>query len=341
MANLAGSYLFGNPLQALTREAIVTDAVIDHNYKSCKFAQYLRQKGMVDDKRGGAALTWNNNFGGSPNTVTYQGDDALPINSMNGNLQRAGLGWKGYADALVLPVDDILDNEDSPEAIASIVETQLAITKMSMVDKFATDVITNTSAINPKGINGLAEAIDDGTVSTTYAGLSRSVYGTRWKSITSYTVLSTANLLNTIHATDIACSIDAQRPDAYFTGPLLFGTLIESLTPQDAYIQPEMARAAGGNDLIFNGNPVFIDNHVPSGVVTPGTAPGSGQNSGGLFYLINSAYLKLVINPKANFATSDWQVAQGNATVFVRILLRANMVNLKPSAQGVVWIQGG
>lgn len=341
MANLAGSYLFGNPLQALTREGIVTDAIIDHNFKSNKFTQYLRQKGMVDDKRGGAALTWNNNFGSSPNTVTYQGDDALPINSMNSNLQRAGLGWKGYADALVLNVDDILDNEDSPDAIASIVEGQLAITKMSLVDKVATDIIQNTAALNPKGLDGLAECIDDGTVAPVYAGLPRSAYGTRWKSIMNYTVLSTANLLNTIHATDIAASIDAQRPDAYFTGPLLFGTLIESLTPQDAYIQPEMARSAGGNDLIFNGNPVFIDNHFPTGVATAGTAPGSGANSGGYFYGINSTYMKLVINPKANFATSEWQVSQGNATVFVRILLRANIVNIKPSSHFGLWIQGG
>jgi len=341
MANLSGSYVYSNPLQALTREGVVTDLIIDHNFKSNKFAQFMREKGMVDDKRGSAALTWNNNFGQSPNTVTFDGDDPLPINSLNTNIQRAALPWKSYADALVLPINDILDNEDSPEAIASLVEAQLDITKMSIVDKIAGDLFTNTFAINPKGLDGLAEAIDDGTVAQTYANVSRTQYGYRWKSITNYQVPSTANLLNTIHAVDIAASIDAQRPDAYFTGPLLFGTLIESLQPQDAYIQPEMARAAGGNDLIFNGNPVFIDNHCPTGVPTPATFSITGTNSFGYFYAVNSSYLKLVVNPKANFAATDWIAAQNNATVFTRIFFRANLVVLKPSAHAVLCIQGG
>lgn len=341
MANLSASYAYGNPLQALTREGVISDLIIDQNFKSNKFTQYLREKGMVDDKRGSAALTWNNNFGQSPNTVTFDGDDPLPINSMNSNLQRAALPWKSYADALVLPINDILDNEDSPEAIANLVEAQLDITKMSIIDKVAQDVITNTQSLNPKGLDGLAECIDNGTVAGTYANISRSTYGTRWNSPVSYTVLSTANLLNTIHAIDIQASIDAQRPDAYFTGPLLFGTLIESLQPQDAYIQPEMARTAGGNDLVFNGNPVFIDNHFPTGVASPGTAPGTGSNSGGYFYCINSSYIKLVVNPKANFSATDWIAAQNNATVFVRIFFRANLVCLKPAAHAVLWIQGG
>lgn len=340
MAQVAGQYLFSNPLQALTREAVISDVIIDHVGNSIKLLQWARQKGIVDDKRGGAALTWNNNFAFSPNTVTYDGADDLPINSMNNNLQRAGVNWKGYADALVLPLNDILDNEDSPEAIANIVEAQMDVVKMSIVTKTGTDLVQNTNALNPKGFNGLAEAIDDGTVASTYAGLTRATQP-RWKSKVNYQVASTANLLNTIHATDLAASIDGQRPDAYFTNTLLFGTLIESLQPQDAYIQPDMARAAGGNDLVFNGNPVFIDNQIPTGVPTPTTFTIGGTNSFGYLYGLNSSYIKYVINPKANYTVTDWIAAQNNATVFARIFLRANPIVLKPSAHFVIAVQGG
>jgi hypothetical protein len=340
MPNLSSAYSFSNPLQALTREAVLSDVIVDHVVKSIKLTQYLMQKGLVDDKRGGAALTWNNNFALSPNTVTFDGDDPLPINSMNNNLQRAGLGWKSYADALVLPINDILDNEGSPEAISSLVEAQLDITKMSIVRKIAADIINNTQNIDPKGIDGLAGAIDDGTVLPTYANVSRNQVGNYWKSQVNYQVASTANILNTIHGIDIQASIDGQRPDSYFTGPLAFGQLIESLTPQDAYIQPEMARAAGGNDLVFNGNPVFIDNYMPTGVPTPATFSISGSNSFGQFLGLNSSYIKLVINPKAKFATTDWIAAQNNATVFCRIFARLNLVVLKPSAHFNLYIQG-
>jgi hypothetical protein len=336
VADLSRSYLFGNPLQALTREGVVSDVIFDQTFtKSGKLFQYMLQKGMVDDKRGGAALTWNNNFGTSPNTVAFDGDDPLPIASLTNNLQRAALPWRSYADALVLPINDILDNEDSPEAIASLVEAQLDITKMSIVDKLAQDIITNTPSINPKGLDGFAEAIDSGTVAPTYAGIGRTQFGTRWQSTVNYAVPSSTSLLNTIHSNDLNASVDNQRPDAYFCNILLFASLVESLFAQDAYIQPEMARAAGGNDLIFNGNPLFIDNHIPTGVSSPTTAGSYGQ-----FLGINSSYVRLVINPKARFAVSDWIAAQNNATVFVRIFFRGNLVVLKPAAHFTFWYQG-
>jgi hypothetical protein len=335
VADYSRSYLFGNPLQALTREGVISDVIFDQYFKSNKLTQYLLQKGMVDDKRGSAALTWINNFGASPNTVAYDGDDPLPINSLTNNLQRAALPWRSYADALVLPINDILDNEDSPEAIASLVEGQLDITKMSIVDKIATDVIQNTPSINPKGLDGLAEAVDNGTVASTYAGIGRTQYSTRWQSTVNYAVSSSVSILNTIHSLDLQASIDNQRPDAYFTNILMFGSIIESLFPQDAYIQPEMARAAGGNDLIFNGNPLFIDNHMPTGVASPaGTAGSYGQ-----FYGLNSTYLRFVINPKAKFSVTDWIAAQNNATVFVRIFFRGNLVVLKPAAHFTFFYQ--
>ena len=337
MPNYASSYTFSNPLQVLTREAVISDVIFDQNFtKSGKLQQYMLQKGMVDDKKGGAALTWQNNFGQSPNTIAFDGDDPLPIASMTNNLQRAALPWRSYADALVLPINDILDNEDSPEAIASLVEGQLDITKMSIVDRLAGDIITNTPSINPKGLDGIAEAIDSGTVAPTYAGIGRTQFGTRWQSTVNYAVPSSTSILNTIHQNDLTASIDNQRPDAYFCNTLMFGGIIESLFPQDAYIQPEMARTAGGNDLIFNGNPLYIDNHIPTGVASPnGTAGTYGQ-----FLGINSTYIRYIINPKARFAVTDWIAAQNNATVFVRIFFRGNLVVPKPAAHFTFWYQG-
>src|SRR5277367_5867440 len=118
MPNYSSSYQFSNPLQVMTREAVISDVIFDRNFtKAGKFMQYMLQKGMVDDKKGGAALTWQNNFGSSPNTVAFDGDDNLPIASMTNNLQRAALPWRAYADALVLAILDVADNEDSPEAL--------------------------------------------------------------------------------------------------------------------------------------------------------------------------------------------------------------------------------
>lgn len=343
MANLASIYNYLNTLQAMTREGIVTSKVIDVQFTAMKAWQYLRMKGMYDDVKGSLALTWMVNQSKSPNTTTFDGDDNLPIASMNANIYRASLPWKRYTDALALPLTDILDNNGSDEALANLIDVQLDIVKASLVDKIAFDWIQNTPAINAKGLDGLAESVDSGVVSPTYAGLSRAALGAKWQSPVNYLAgpSASANLLAQIHTQDLNASIDGGRPDFYFCNTLLFGQLIQSLWSIDRYGQPEMARTAGGNDLIFNGNPVFLDNHVPTGIPTPNlTAPGSGTNSGGMFYGLNSTYIRAVVNPDANFSVLDWQIGQNNLTLFTRIIWFANIVNLRPPSHFALWVQG-
>ena len=253
---------------------------------------------------------------------------------MTNNLQRAALPWRAYADALVLAILDIVDNEEAPRPRV-LVEGQLDITKMSLVDRLAGDILTNTPSINPKGLDGIAEAIDTGTVAPTYAGIGRTQFGTRWQS---------RQLRGAVHD-EHPEHHPLDRPHGLHRQPAAGCVLlqhadvrqiIESLFAQDAYIQPEMARAAGGNDLVFNGNPLFIDNHIPTGVASPnGTAGHVRSNLG-----INSTYLRYVINPKAKFSVTDWIAAQNNATVFVRIFFRGNLVVPKPAAHFTFWYQG-
>jgi len=341
MPDFSAFYSYQKDIQTLTREGFITKNVIDTFFKAKKFAQYARQRERVVEQEGSLALTWPINVGSSPNTTTFDGDDDLPISSMDGNLLRASLKWARYTDALSIPLTQLSDNNGSKEAVANLLDVQLDIMKMSLLDRIASDLILNTQAIDPKGLNGLAEAVDDGTVAPYYANLSRSTLGTRWQANTNYVipVASAANLTANIHTLDLQASQDGSRPDAYFTNLLLFGQLIQSLFPQDRYMQPEMARAAGGNDYVFNGNPVFLDTAIPTGVASPSSSPPSGTNSGGLMYGINSTYFKLVVNPSYNFELMDWQIGQNNLTLFTRILWFANMAILKPSSNWVLWAQ--
>ncbi len=338
MADVSRSYSYTNVLQSTTREGIVSDVVFDQVFQGNKFMMFLLQRDMVRYTKGGAAITWVNNFGRSPNSIAFDGADPLPINALAGNLVRASLPWRGYADALVLNVTDLVDNEGSDEAIMGLVEAQLDITKMSLLDLMSNDVVVNTTSINPRGFDGVAEIVDNGTVAPTYANIPRSTYGTKWQAQVNYNVSGTvsANLLPTLHQIDINASIDNSRPDAYFCNRSIIAQLIEGLFAQDAYIQPDMARTAGGNDYIFNGNPLFVDNHMPTNTTSPSTS-----SLGGMIYGFNSSFLKLVINPKLNFHETDWIAAQSNATMFTRLLWRGNLVGLKPQAHfGLFWVTG-
>jgi hypothetical protein len=342
VADIASQYQFFNTLQALTREGFITSNVIDTVFKDAKFFAWLRQKDRVVEDRGGMALTWPINVGRSPNTQAFWGVQPLNTFSMNTNIIRAALNWRAYADALVMATTDLALNNGSPEAVANIVDVQLGVVKSSLTEKLSEDVLTNTQAANPLEFNGLAEAVDNGTVAASYAGINRNTYPLNWQSVVNYAVPSTASILNTIHSLDIQASIAGERPDTYFSTPTLFATTVEGLFSIDRYQQPEMARAAGGYDLIFNGKPLYIDQYLPTGVAVPtGVTPPSGTNAGGYFYGLNSSYAKLVCHPDFNFAMDEWMQAQSNASYFARMYFFGNLAILKPSSNFVAWVQGG
>lgn len=330
MADYSSSYAYLNTLQAITREGFVTKSIVDTVFTSTRLMQELRQ--LVDDVNGSLALTWPINIGKSSNTTAFSGGDILPANTLD-TFIRASLPWKYYADALALNITDLQQN-DSPEAIASLVDSQLDIVKMSIVDRLSTDILTSTQATQPKQLNGFAEAIDDGTVATSYANVSRTTYPANWKAQVNYNVTTTgASLVQSLYSLDLQCQIDGHRPNFYATTRLAFASMQNGLYSQDRYMQPDMARTVGGYDLIFNGNPVIWDPHIPTGTAAPG-----GGGSGGLFYFLNRSTIKLVVDPKLNFKLTDWMNSTTTAQVISRILHAMNLVVLRPPSNGVAWI---
>jgi len=333
MADYSSSYNYLNTLQTLTREGFVTRSIVDTVFTSTRLFQEFRN--MVDDVNGSLALTWPINIGKSTNTVAFAGGQVLPANTLD-TFVRASLPWKYYADALALNITDLQQN-DSAEAIASLVDSQLDIVKMSIVDRLANDVINSTQATFPLQINGLFEAVDSGVVASSYAGINRSTYPT-WASPVNYGILTASNLVQTLYSLDLQAQIDGHKPNFYATTRLAFATLQNSLFAQDRYNQPDMARTVGGHDLIFNGCPVFWDPHIPTGVVAPTGAP--NPNSGGYFYALNRSTIKLVIDPKLNFRTTDWMNSTTTAQVICRLFFAGNLTVLRPSSNAVAWIQG-
>ncbi len=339
MASFASSYNFTNALNALNRDHSLTDYVIDTFFDSQKALNFMRQREMVEVIKGGLAATWNINVGSSPNTQWYAGDQDLPIASMNNNIYGAALDWKFLDDALVVLLTDTVINDGSPDAVANMVETQLDITKMSSLNNIASSWITNSKSLNPLALDGLRGSIDNGTVETSYAGIpttSSGAVGTLWQGKVNYNP-SGGSLLGYMQTQDIAAQVDNSRPDFYVTNRLSYGGIVGALTSLDRYIQPDLARTTGSTDLSFNSAPLFIDSHVPTGIVSPS----SGTGSGGLIYGLNSRYLKMVILDGMNFEIEEWQKAQTNNTYFTRIHFGGNVVNLKPSAHWVLWNTGG
>jgi hypothetical protein len=331
-------------LQSMTRQRVVSDKVVDTVFKAIKVLQWLRSKNLTVTVKGGLYLQQPINVSASPNTQTFDGADVTNLASMNTNVVTAAWDYKKYIDSLVVLDTDLLLTDGSPDAVANYVDVQVDVVKMSVMRKLNIDIMQNTQSIDPKGINGVKEAVDDGTINLNYGGISRTTYSAQWKSQTNYTILSVANggaPLTSISSLDALVQIDAERPDAYFTTPLNWATIRSNLYSQDHFIQPDMARAIGGWDLMLNGNPLYIDNYIQTGIATPGTAPGAGANSGGFLYLLNSTYFKWVVDADWDFELTEWQRPVNQMEYITHIKFAGNMICVKPSSQAVAWIQGG
>lgn len=336
-------YQFFNTLQAMTREGWLTKDLIDTVFRDGKIFKWLRQQKHVVPISGGVVQKWSINVGQSPNTQAFDGLDALNLYSMDANAINAALLTKRYTDALIMPIATIQDNDGAEEAaVGNIVRTQLAVVKASLVKKLSQDVLVNTQAANPKQMNGLAEAVDDGTVATSYAGISRTTYAGNWKSPVNYQSTMAAVLAN-ITTLDLAASTDGERPGAYFGTNAIFGAIQNQLQNfvqyQDGAI---LQKNVTGYDLVLFGKPFFIDQYLPSGVATPATFTIGGTNAGGYMYGLNPSYIKLGVHKRWNFRASDWDSAEATmAAIFTRLYWSGNLAVLKPSTNWVAWVQGG
>jgi hypothetical protein len=334
VASYASSFAFTNTLQTLTKDRVVSDLIVETFFDSAAIWQYLRMAGNYQDMAGGLAFTWAVNVSGSPNTTSFVGDDNLPIVSMDTNMIRAALDPKFYADALVLKLTDTALNNGSPDAVTNYAESQMDIVKMSIVNKMADDLVNNYQTLNSKSINGLIEAVDDGTGKTTsYANITRSTYTTfkakiNWAS-------ATATEVADLQTQFLNAQIDNDKPDFFAINRKGFQNFWSTLVAKDQYIQPDLSRTFGGLNLMYQGNPMFMDSHVPTSAAAP-----SGGGSGGIIFALNSNYITLACLDNWNFRMTEWREAEQNATIYSRIFWGGNLIVQNPRAQAAIWVSG-
>lgn len=334
MASYASGFAFTNTLQSLTKDRVVADMIIDTFFDSAAIWQYLKSNGMYDEAAGGLAFTWPVNVSASPNTTSFVGDDNLPIVSMDTNVIRAALDPKFYADALVLKLTDTALNNGSPDAVTNYAESQMDIVRMSIVNKMADDLVNNYQTLNSKSINGLIEYVDDGTGhGSSYANVSRTTY-TTWKAKINWASATSTEVAD-LQTQFLNAQIDNDKPDFYAINRKGFQNFWSTLISKDQYIQPDLSRTFGGLNLMYQGNPMFMDSHVPTAAAAP-----SGGGTGGIVFALNSNYLKLLSLDNWNFRMTEWREAEQNATIYSRIFWGGNLIGTNPRAQAAIWVSG-
>lgn len=173
-----------------------------------------------------------------------------------------------YQITCALPGDE-LSVADTEEKVLDLMKLTIQSDTEDMADDLGTIFYSDGTGNGSKDPAGLALIVDDGTVSSTYGGLTRATY-TPYISSTLTASSGTISLakVDTLWA---AVTSGAQKPTAIFTTETVFNLYGQLLRPQER-INKEASKMKGGlfgttgfTALDYNGKPVIMDEKCTSG----------------------------------------------------------------------------
>lgn len=258
----------------------------------------------------------------------YQGLDLLNVTPSD-TVKNGAWDWKQHY--VNVTVDGLtLIKTDSPEAIVNFIQMYFAQAEMEMAENLGVGLWSDVTT-NPKEIDGLKGAIDDGGVLTTYAGISRTT-NTWWQAFDdSTTATLTYSALQSLfgnvteggrHPTLIASR--QEQYNRYFNLNMGSTDTIRQTFPVGPGGHDEQLAAAGFTNQLFNGVPWIVDSHVFDG-------PNSSNSS---IVMLNEDYLYWVVSPRADFYLEPFQTPVNQDAMVAKMLWAGNVVLTNCSRQG-------
>lgn len=308
-----------NELAAVTRRAFVPKLVVQI-YKAAPFLSLCMRN--AQRARGGLSQVSLPVQGASYvgfNWTDYSG--AFPQPQVTGASQLAQ--WNLSVGAVPIPLLGMESLIQSTEAVIPIVRARMTDAKTVSVQAIAS-ALYGSNGSNALAINGLKDAYDDGTISPTYGGVSRSA-NAFWKSLritSSVTPSRSTMIAQLMQATQNA---GGEAPDIVLMSLSDWTTLSTDFLGNERFNSSPGSRYgnddavnAGFRAIMLGNTPILADPFCPKGTA----------------FLINTKYLGLYISEDANFAFSGFQsLIANNQIASVGVVISAMaLVCSKPSS---------
>jgi hypothetical protein len=253
----------------------------------------------------------------------YQGFDLLDTTPSD-TVINAAFDWKQYN--VPVSIDGLsLIRMDSPEAIVNGLSLLFGQAQLQMAE-FLGQGLWSDAKTNLKAIDGIIGAVDDGTNTVTYGGLSRTTFPF-WKS---QAILTTASFaatgLNDMMTQFGNATQGGQHPTIIFTTQAVWNSTWKASTPGQSFpVQPEghdeQLAQNGFTNILFNGVPMLVDSHCPS-----------GGGIGEILYL-NEDYYYLYVNHRADMDMREFREPINQDAMVAFLLWAGNLVCMNPSRQ--------
>ena len=314
-----------NAVNSLSRRWIqpqVTDNV--YNSNALTFRLLRRRKKMFE---GGfqieCPLAWSHFAAGG----YYSGFDLLDVTPSD-TVKNAAFDFK-MLDVPVSIDGATLIRINSPEAVVNFVGQYFAQAITEAKDLLGIGIFSNPT-LNPKMIDGIQGAVDNGAVAATYGGLSRSA-NTFWNSQVATAVAPlTFPQMQSLFGN---CTQGGQRPTIIVTTQAVYNivwalsTGVNSTSgvpgqafPAQASGEDVQLAQAGFSNILFNGVPLLVDSHCPAGNM----------------YFLNEEFMYLYVNPSRDFYIRDFDAPVNQDAYTSLILWAGNLVFNNVARQGVL-----
>ncbi|MFA5166720.1 MAG: phage major capsid protein [Candidatus Paceibacterota bacterium] len=200
------------------------------------------------------------------------------------------------------------------EKVGDLLADKLANAQKSLNKKLSEQLAGDGTGNANKDLDGLYNAIDDGVIYDSYAGISRAT-NAWWKAY----VDSTAHVLTASFLQEAigACTDGKEKPDLILMRQALFNKLWDKIYAKQFY--PTTAQQdiinAGFQAINFNGTTVTVDN-----TITPADS----------IYGLNTDYFKLTILKTGAFIWTNPKEPTNQSAYIRQLLLDANLICTKP-----------
>ena len=228
--------------------------------------------------------------------------------------------WKEYYTSVTIDQRSLI-RADSEYAVANYVIEQCEIAKMDLRDKLAYGIWSDGS--NYKNFDGMYEVIDNGTVSSTYGGLTRSNYPFLNAQLDTSTTTLNIGALNSLF--DLA-SKGARSPKLIVSSRANLTRYENLLQGQVQITQPanviDQTFASGGfSGGWYRNQPWMVDEHInPTGTE-------------GVLFMINDDYFELVINQNGDFVVHPFQQPTNQFVITALVYVAGNVICTNPQVQ--------
>jgi hypothetical protein len=272
-------------LNAVTTKKI-RPKLVDNIFDSNPLWQRAKKK-WYESTDGGVTIDCPLNYAQTSAGGWFSGADTLN-NAGSEEITAASYSWKQIYKSVSITRADELKNSGEPAELKLLAQ-KMKIAEKSIMDDMGTGIYSNGTS-DPKSIAGLRHIV---ATSNTVGGISQTSYS--WwaaQADTSTTTLTIAAMQSRFNA----CTIGNDGPSVIPTTRALYNAYYALLQPQQRFQDSETAKG-GFSSLQFNGVPVIVDSHCPSGYM----------------YFLNEDYLHMFYHPEENFRFDGWQTPVNQA----------------------------